>query len=107
MKNAYGLRYLYNFLNIPFLFLQRETLESMLEANKREIELSYQEMDLLASGKEDSYEEYSTNQVENGSGNHVFSTENKKAAISESKPETNQENYESPNRRRKTSSSSE
>ena len=79
----------------------------MLEANKREIELSYQEMDLVASGKDDSYEEYSSNQVENGSGNHVFSTEAKKAAISEPKQEKNQENYESPMRKRRTSSSSE
>jgi GTPase SAR1 family protein len=80
MKNAFGLKFLYRFLNIPFLFLQRETLESMLEANKQDIELSYCEMDLLGDSKDTGFETYSKLQKDNG--NHEFSTDNEKAALS-------------------------
>lgn len=45
MKNANGLRYLYNFLNIPFLFVQRDQLENTLEVNKHDIQVANYELD--------------------------------------------------------------
>ncbi|CAD5229805.1 unnamed protein product [Bursaphelenchus okinawaensis] len=49
MKNANGLKYLYNFLNIPFLYVQREQLESSLEANKDDINVALIELDQFQS----------------------------------------------------------
>ncbi|KAI1705587.1 ras of complex, roc, domain of DAPkinase domain-containing protein [Ditylenchus destructor] len=46
MKTAQGLKFLYNFFNVPFLFLQREYLENALEANTRDLEIAQQELDL-------------------------------------------------------------
>lgn len=108
MKNAYGLKYLYSFLNIPFLFLQRETLERMLEANKRDIELSYQEMDYTDTNKDDSYDSYTQN-IE-GTQNHAFNTETKKAALmdrpqKEEQPVNMVANTSSPRLRNDSSSS--
>ncbi|KAI6205207.1 Methyltransferase [Aphelenchoides besseyi] len=53
MKTAQGLKFLHNFLNIPFLFLQREYLENSLEANRRDIEIAQDELDCY-SGNGDS-----------------------------------------------------
>ncbi|KAI6173633.1 RING-type domain-containing protein [Aphelenchoides besseyi] len=53
MKTAQGLKFLHNFLNIPFLFLQREYLENSLEANRRDIEVAQDELDCY-SGNGDS-----------------------------------------------------
>jgi hypothetical protein len=47
MKTAHGLKYLYNFFNIPFLFLQRDYLEKSLDANKHDIDVAQYELDLL------------------------------------------------------------
>ncbi|KAI6191928.1 Methyltransferase [Aphelenchoides bicaudatus] len=44
-KTAHGLKYVYNFLNLPFLFLQREYMENSLESNRREIDIAQQELD--------------------------------------------------------------
>uniref|UniRef100_A0A915CN90 Rab-like protein 6 n=1 Tax=Ditylenchus dipsaci TaxID=166011 RepID=A0A915CN90_9BILA len=46
MKSAQGLKFLYNFFNVPFLFLQREYLETALEANSRDLDIAQQELDL-------------------------------------------------------------
>uniref|UniRef100_A0AC34GYG6 Rab-like protein 6 n=1 Tax=Panagrolaimus sp. ES5 TaxID=591445 RepID=A0AC34GYG6_9BILA len=110
MKNAFGLKYLYRFLNIPFLFLQRETLEAMLEANKQDIELSYCEMDLLLDNKDTGFETYSKLQKDNG--NHEFSTDTEKAALSNNNSRNHSASKEEdptvlPLRNRKISSSSE
>uniref|UniRef100_A0AC34Q8W6 Rab-like protein 6 n=1 Tax=Panagrolaimus sp. JU765 TaxID=591449 RepID=A0AC34Q8W6_9BILA len=92
MKNAYGLKYLYNFLNIPFLFLQRQTLEAMLEANKREIEISYQEMDYTGLNKEN-YDSYKT-RTNDEANHHEFSIDTKKAALNTGNSEvTNDEKH--------------
>jgi len=58
LKNGFGLRYLYQFLNIPFLILQRETLLRQLEANALEIEET-RELLLRDEEKEDqNYEKF-------------------------------------------------
>lgn len=80
----------------------------MLEANKKDIELSYCELDMLGDNKDTGFEAYTKLQKDNG--NHEFSTATEKAALS-----TNQntpsmgraENLVLPLKQRKNSSSSE
>jgi len=50
MRNALGLKFLYNFFNVPFLYLQRECLSEALAANTRELLLAERELNLLDEG---------------------------------------------------------
>uniref|UniRef100_A0A7E4W976 Rab-like protein 6 n=1 Tax=Panagrellus redivivus TaxID=6233 RepID=A0A7E4W976_PANRE len=107
MRNAFGLKFLYNFLNIPFLFLQRETLESMLEANKRDIDVTYTELDAFDAQRTSAFEDYTSQG--SSSASHMFSAGTRAAEIVAGSTEAAKtvENAETPQRRRKVSTSSE
>jgi hypothetical protein len=56
MKNAYGLKYLYKFLNIPFLKLQRTTLYQLLNRNKEEMKTTLEELTFMREKEEQNYD---------------------------------------------------
>ncbi|XP_046403212.1 rab-like protein 6 isoform X2 [Ischnura elegans] len=61
MRNGFGLRLLHRFLNVPFLRLQRDTLEAQLATNARETELTIAELDLYQSSDEADYDKFLEN----------------------------------------------
>ena len=60
MRNAFGLKFLHKFLNLPFLTLQRESLLKQLETNQREMRATVQELDLFLDSDDANYEVYSS-----------------------------------------------
>ncbi|CAI4230858.1 unnamed protein product [Auanema sp. JU1783] len=58
MRNAFGLRLVHLFFNIPFLCLQRETLKLQIERNRQEIVSSYSELDCYRESAEADYEKF-------------------------------------------------
>jgi hypothetical protein len=66
MRNGFGLRYLHKFLNVPFLQLQRESLQQQLLTNERETQLTLQELDLYQETNADnSYDKYVFDNIKN------------------------------------------
>jgi hypothetical protein len=56
MRNGFGLQYIYQFLNIPFLQLQRECLLQQLQINARDMDVSLEEIDTYARSAENNYD---------------------------------------------------
>ncbi len=56
MRNGFGLQYIHQFLNIPFLQLQRESLLQQLQVNARDMDASLEEIDTYARSAENNYE---------------------------------------------------
>ena len=56
MKNGFGLKLLHQFLNIPYLFLQRRALETQLEINQRELDGARLELELFFESDEANYD---------------------------------------------------
>ncbi|CAF2028845.1 unnamed protein product [Rotaria magnacalcarata] len=58
MRNGFGLKYIYQFLNIPFLQLQRECLLQQLQVNARDMDASLEEIDAYARSDEHNYDSF-------------------------------------------------
>ena len=58
MRNGFGLQYVHQFLNIPFLQLQRESLLQQLQINARDMDASLEEIDTYARSPENNYESF-------------------------------------------------
>jgi hypothetical protein len=56
MRNGFGLQYIYQFLNIPFLQLQRESLLQQLQINARDMDTSLEEIDTYARSADNNYD---------------------------------------------------
>jgi len=59
LRNGFGLKFLHNFFNIPFLTLQRESLVRQLEQNLREIQATHDELDLYMNSDAADYSKFS------------------------------------------------
>eukprot|EP00462_Mataza_sp_D1_P018722 CAMPEP_0175144206 /NCGR_PEP_ID=MMETSP0087-20121206/13977_1 /TAXON_ID=136419 /ORGANISM="Unknown Unknown, Strain D1" /LENGTH=441 /DNA_ID=CAMNT_0016428597 /DNA_START=37 /DNA_END=1358 /DNA_ORIENTATION=+ len=55
LKNGFGLRQFYNFLNVPFLKLKMKALQVQLEDAQRELEGAEKEMDIVLEQDYDTY----------------------------------------------------
>jgi hypothetical protein len=56
MRNGFGLQYIHQFLNIPFLQLQRECLLQQLQINARDMDTSLEEIDTYARSADNNYD---------------------------------------------------
>lgn len=59
MKNGFGLRFLHKFLNIPYLFLQRQSLLQQIETNARQTDETRRELEKFLLSDEADYEKFS------------------------------------------------
>ncbi|CAF1439061.1 unnamed protein product [Adineta ricciae] len=55
LRNGFGLQYIHQFLNIPFLQLQRECLLQQLQINARDMDASIEEIDAYSRSSENDY----------------------------------------------------
>ncbi|XP_028411007.1 rab-like protein 6 isoform X2 [Dendronephthya gigantea] len=58
MKNGFGLKFIHKFFNIPFLKLQRETLEKQLETNKEDMQATLEELAFRRDTEEQDYDKF-------------------------------------------------
>eukprot|EP01135_Chromosphaera_perkinsii_P005348 Nk52_evm29s343 gene=Nk52_evmTU29s343 len=58
MVNGFGLRYIYKFFDLPFLKLQKETLQRQLEINERDLATTFEELSIMASSELQSYDKF-------------------------------------------------
>ena len=58
MRNGFGLQYIYQFLNIPFLQLQRECLLQQLQINARDMDASLEEIDKYSRSEDNHYDSF-------------------------------------------------
>jgi hypothetical protein len=58
MRNGFGLQYIHQFLNIPFLQLQRECLLQQLQINARDMDTSLEEIDKYARSEDNNYDSF-------------------------------------------------
>jgi len=61
LRNGFGLKLLHNFLNVPFLTLQRQSLLQQLQVNQRDIIATQEELDLYMDSDDANYEKFSDN----------------------------------------------
>ena len=58
MKSGFGLKLLHKFLNLPYLCLQRQALQTQMEINAQEIEATKLELELYLESDEADYDLY-------------------------------------------------
>ena len=58
MRSGFGLKLLHKFLNLPYLCLQRKTLQTQLDVNRQEIEGTKLELELYLESDEADYDLY-------------------------------------------------
>ncbi|KAH3794059.1 rab-like protein 6 [Dreissena polymorpha] len=56
MRNAFGLKYIHKFFNLPFLQLQRETLLNQLRTNEHDMQSTLEELDIHEESEEQNYD---------------------------------------------------
>ncbi|BFZ05707.1 hypothetical protein BsWGS_08746 [Bradybaena similaris] len=56
MRNGFGLKYLHMFFNLPFLQLQRETLQKQLETNMNDMMSTVEELEIHEDSEEQNYD---------------------------------------------------
>lgn len=61
LRNGFGLKLLHNFLNVPFLTLQRQSLLQQLQVNQRDIVATQEELDLYMDSDDANYEKFADN----------------------------------------------
>ncbi|XP_065176384.1 rab-like protein 6 [Sycon ciliatum] len=58
MKNAFGLKYLHKFFNLPFLRLQRATLLAQLKTNEDDLNSTLEELNFHLESEEQNYDSF-------------------------------------------------
>ena len=58
MRNGFGLQYIHQFLNIPFLQLQRESLLQQLQVNARDMDTALEEIDTYSRSTDNDYDSF-------------------------------------------------